>query len=58
MYWVYGPQRSGTQTARRGIIAVRRFSLHRIVRAIRWMDGYTLAAFNPVYPYRRPNIER
>lgn len=45
------------QKIRKGT-AVRRFGLHRIVRAFKWMDGYTLAAFNPNYPYRRPSVER
>jgi hypothetical protein len=26
----------------------------RARRAARWMNAYTLAAFNPVHPYRRP----
>jgi hypothetical protein len=33
---------------------VRRFGLHRVFRAIKWMDAYTLAAYNPAHPYRRP----
>ncbi len=27
---------------------------NRARRAARWMNAYTLAAFNPVHPYRRP----
>ncbi len=27
----------------------------RARRAARWMNAYTLAAFNPVHPYRRPS---
>jgi hypothetical protein len=26
----------------------------RARRAARWLNAYTLAAFNPVHPYRRP----
>jgi hypothetical protein len=26
----------------------------RLRRFVRWMDAYTLAAFNPAQPYRRP----
>ena len=26
----------------------------RVRRVARWMNAYTLAAFNPVHPYRRP----
>lgn len=26
----------------------------RTRRAARWLNAYTLAAFNPVHPYRRP----
>jgi hypothetical protein len=26
----------------------------RARRVARWMNAYTLAAFNPVHPYRRP----
>jgi hypothetical protein len=26
----------------------------RARRTARWMNAYTLAAFNPVHPYRRP----
>ncbi|WHT18282.1 hypothetical protein N8J89_35080 [Crossiella sp. CA-258035] len=27
----------------------------RLGRAVRWVDAWTLEAFNPVYPHRRTN---